>query len=587
MRKQALINVEETDIRVAMLEDGVLVELFIEDLHSRSKIGNIYKGRVEGIVPGLKAVFVDIGCAKNAFLHFSDVLAEFELPQRGRPERARRPPVRAAARVAADAASEDDEYIEPLYTDGESAATSEEELEDAEAGPQKRLPRRSRPLRVGDEMLVQVTKEEINDKGPRVTTYISLPGRYLVLMPFSSGGGGVSRRIEDMGERKRLRALLRALAPDNGSFIIRTAGLEQDEEAIRKDAEHMQRLWPQILRRASRCRAPARVHDDQEILTRVMRDNFGDDLDEILIDSKPAMRSLVRACQELVPSLCERIHYFESSASLFDTFEVEKQFEKALKRKVWLRSGGAIVIDETEAMTAIDVNSGKYVGHDDQDQVILKTNLEACRVIARQLRLRDLGGLIVIDLIDMNVREHEQQVLREMKRCLRADRAKWSLSDFSEFGLVEMTRKRVRRSLASAFYRPCPHCEGSGRVLSEAQLWKQLKYDLIAALEKQPVLGSVDIVVHSNLKTYMQANVVETLGALAGKYGVALHIVALQNCHNEHIEIVTHAKSVIEATAGAPSEPDVAAAAKGRKRGRKPAEKKLESASAAQDNALT
>src|SRR6185295_1145123 len=178
---------------------------------------------------------------------------------------------------------------------------------------------------------------------------------------------------------------------------------------------HLQRLWPAILRRAGKCRAPARVHDDQEILTRVVRDNFTDDLDEILIDSKPAMRGLLTACEDMVPSLCERIHYFESSASLFDTFEVEKQFEKALKRKVWLRSGGAIVIDETEALTAIDVNSGKYVGHDDQDQVILKTNLDACRGITRQLRLRDLGGLIVIDFIDMNSREHELQVLREFK----------------------------------------------------------------------------------------------------------------------------------------------------------------------------
>lgn len=568
MRKQVLINVEATDVRVAVQEDGTLVELFVEDNKSRSRVGNIYKGRVEGIVPGLKAVFVNIGAEKNAFLHFSDVLPEFDLPHRGRPERERRSPARIAADAADEDEDEDEEFVEPL---------EDEDAEEQAVQKQKRPPRRSRPLKVGEEILVQVTKEEISEKGARITTYISLPGRYLVLMPFSENSGGVSRRIEDAGERRRLRQILSDIKPEEGSFIIRTAGLEQDEDAIRRDAQLLQKNWQSILRKAGRGRAPVSVYDEQDILTRVVRDNFTEDLDEILIDSAPAMRGLFKACQEMIPELCNRIHFYDSPVNIFDTFEVEKQFQKALKRKVWLRSGGAIVIDETEALIAIDINSGKYVGQEDQDQVILKTNLEACRAVARQLRLRDLGGLVVIDFIDMNSREHEMQVLREFKRCLRSDRAKYSVSDFSEFGLVQMTRKRVKKSLASSFYRPCPYCEGSGRILSESQLWKELKYDLIAELEQAPKADSVDILVHSQLKTYMQQNVLEALTTLANKYQVALNVVASGDFHHEQVKIVKRWNS-------APRE--------NRERGRgsgggerKMTEKVLESVQSAQDNA--
>ena len=563
MRKQVLINVEETDVRVAMLEDGTLVELFVEDMASRSKIGNIYKGRVEGIIPGLKAVFVNIGLEKNAFLHFSDVLPEFELPMRGRPERSR--PVKSAEAIApdADSGTEEDDYIE--------SAIPTEHVE-----PERPKPR-SRQLQVGDEMLVQVTKEEISTKGPRVTGYVSLPGRYLVLMPYADSSGGVSRRIEDADERKRLRRILKEMQPERGSFIIRTAGLEQDEDAIRKDAEMLKETWHSVMRRSGKCRAPARVYDDQEILTRMARDNFSDDIDEILVDKKSAMRELIKTCQMLTPEIVSRIHYYDSPKSIFDTFEVEQQFQKALRRKVWLRSGGAIIIDETEALTAIDVNTGKYVGKDDQESAILKTNLEACRGVARQLRLRDLGGLVVIDFIDMAHRENELQVLRELKRCLRQDRAKFAISDFSNFGLVELTRKRVRKSLASSLYRPCPYCEGSSRIMNESFLWKHLKYELIPLLEKQPRPGSVDILVHSQFKTYLQQTMTDGLAMLAGRYQVALNIIGSPDFHHEEFKFVSHEATTVKEDA----KPDSAA-----KRGRRTAaEKKLETVQSAPDNA--
>jgi ribonuclease G len=250
----------------------------------------------------------------------------------------------------------------------------------------------------------------------------------------------------------------------------------------------------------------------------------------------------------MVPTLVDRIHYYDSPTNIFDTFEVEKQFQKALKRKVWLRSGGAIIIDETEAMTAIDINSGKFVGDEDQESVILKTNLEAARAIARQLRLRDLGGLIVIDFIDMGSRDHELQVLREFKRVLRSDRAKFSISDFSNFGLVEMTRKRVRKSLVHSLYRPCPYCGGSARILNESQMWKQLKYDLIAELEQTPDVERVEIMVHSQFKTYLQDNVLDALAAIAGRYGVGLNIIGCPEMHHEAIKFVKYLKSGAQET---------------------------------------
>lgn len=575
MLKQALINVEETDIRVAMLEDGALVELFVEDLTSKSKVGNIYKGQVEGIVPSLKAVFVNIGSERNAFLHFSDVLPEYELPQRGRPER--HPPAGVQNHHKQSEAGEDhnegEEYIDPLFLPPDEEW--EEEDEEADKAHKQPSPR-SKPLHVGDEILVQVTKDEISTKGPRITTYISLPGRYLVYMPQVQHKGGISRRIEDQNERRRLRLIMRELKPEQGSLIIRTAGLEQTEEAIRQDIVRLNENWKTIQRRVLHTRAPVLIYNDQDIVGRVVRDNFTDDLDEILIDSRGATRDLIQACQEMTPGLVDRIHLYDSPINIFDTFEVEKQFQKALRRKVWLRSGGAIVIDETEALTAIDINTGKSVGHEDQEQLILKTNLEACRAIARQLRLRDLGGLIVIDFIDMNQRENEKQVMREFKRCLKTDRAKYSVSDFSEFGLVQMTRKRVRMSLANAFFSACPYCEGSGRILSDAHLGKQLKYDLVAALEKDANICEVEIYVHAQLKQYLQTHLRQTLMEVANHYQVSIRVIAAPDYHHERMNIVTKLKSTVDKQGGSDSAPSP--------RSRRRSQKTLESETASADN---
>lgn len=530
MHKQVLINVEATDIRVAMLEDGQLVELFVEKFNGKAILGNIYKGRVEAIVPGLKAVFVNVGMEKNAFLHFDDVLEEYELPDRGKPERLH--PSRVAP-PPQPINAEDDDYIEPQDL-GEGAKAKEEEDD-----PELEMARpKAHPLKVGDTLLVQVTKETLGEKGPRVTSYLSVPGRYLVLMPFSANHGGVSRKIQDMDERRRLRDVLKSIQPKHGSFIIRTAGLEEDEAAIREDAQALQKTWREIIRKNMRMQAPAVVYDEGEILLRLVRDSLRNDVNEILVDSKEEMRNLIKVCEAMAPRLLPMIHIFQSPRNIFEVFEVEKQFQKALRRKVWLKSGGAIVIDETEALTAIDVNSGKYVGKEDQEEVILKTNLEACRGISRQLRLRDLGGLVVIDFIDMKSRENQQAVLRELRNCLRQDNAKYSMTDISEFGLVELTRKRVRKSLSHAIYRPCPYCQGTGKILEEAETWKLIKYSLLEELNKGDNVESVEIVVHSQMRTYLEKEVIEDIKGIVRRHKIKLNFVGRPDFHHEQFSLI-------------------------------------------------
>lgn len=567
MFKQVLINVEATDMRVAVLEDGMLVELFVEDFAQQTLLGNIYKGKVEGVVPGLKAVFVNIGQERNAFLHFSDVLQEYDLPSRGRPERlapsSNRSQEKSADKNGGDSGEEDD-YIDPQVLPGEG--------EDGEPGVE-RPARRSRPLRVGDSILVQVTKEPISEKGPRVTSYVSIPGRYLVMMPFSEHQGGVSRKIEDMEERRRLRDLLRGLEGDSGSFIVRTAGLEEEESAIREDHDALVKQWNLIKKKHLKANAPALIHNEQDIIQRLVRDTLRNDINEILIDSKQEMKGLVKAIDSMAPAMRDRVHLFESSKNIFDVFEVEQQFQKALRRKVWLKSGGFVVIDETEALTAIDVNSGKYVGSEDQHQVILKTNLEACRVVSRQLRLRDIGGLIVVDFIDMTNRDHQAQVLREFRSCLKRDNAKYAMTGLSEFGLVEMTRKRVRRSLVHSVYQLCPYCEGAGKILGKAQIWKRIKYDLIDQLNKDETMEAAEIAVHSSIRTYLESEVLDDIKIIARRHNVRLNFVGRQDYHLEQYTITKQAISTVQEE----EKPE------GRRR-RVPAKKGLESALTPHDN---
>lgn len=519
VKKQVLINVEDKDIRVAVLEDGQLSQLFIEQIDEKSIVGNVYKARVESIVPGLQAVFVNIGEARNAFLHFSDVSSEYGAASKGAPGRS-----------------------EPGSTPGRGVA---KEADGPEGAARKssatRSKKKRKEIKVGDSILVQASKEPIGAKGARVTSYISIPCRYLVLLPNSEkNGGGVSRRIEDEGERRRLRAILRDLKADEGSFIVRTAGLDHDEGEIRLDVKKSQKLWQRIRRSSAQQTAPSLIYDDHEILGRLVRDELTDDVDEIIIDSKPHARVLRRDLASMMPDVKDRVAvYDDTDQNLFDKYEVEHQFQKALRRKVWLKSGGHIIIDETEAMIAIDVNTGKFVGKDNQEETIFKTNLEAAEAAARQLRLREVGGLIVIDFIDMKDRENQKVLVRHFKDLLKRDRAKTAVGSLSEFGLLQMTRKRVRPSLANVIFGKCPYCKGSGRVLAERHIWKNIKYEMLAALRKTPKPRSLQITVHPDMRRYLENEMLEAARAIANRGRAALNFVENKDYHIEQYDVVS------------------------------------------------
>jgi len=498
MKLQYLVNVEKKDIRVAVLEDGNLVQLLIEPTEERSILGNIYKGVVSDVKPGIRAVFVDIGMDRNAFLHYDDIEPETVAFSLGHvPRREDKP-----------------QADKPGLPGGRSH-------------PEKTPSKGFDPtvaLRPGDPLLVQVTKEGIGQKGPRVSTNISLPGRYLVLLPFAQQEGGVSRKIEDVRERRRLRRILREILSPEKAYIVRTAGLDQPAEEIKRDVGFLDRTWRRIRQKGRSCRAPALVYNDHDILYRVVRDVVASTADEIRVDSRREFHQVRRWVSQMITNLTDRVFYYSNQLkNVFDEFEVEKQIQKALRRKVWLRSGGHLVFDEMEAMTAIDVNTGKYTGGRDQEKTVYRTNLEAARTIAHQLRLRDIGGLIVIDFIDMENKQHRKNLMAEFTCLLRQDKAKTSVLNISEFGLVEMTRKRVRQSLGGFFFTECPVCGGSGEVLTPEQIWRNIRRDLTARLSAPP-RPSFEIQVHPKQKDYIESEHNDCLCKWQSRYRIGISL---------------------------------------------------------------
>ncbi len=431
MGKEILANVEPHEVRVAVLEDGVLTGIFFE--RGEPLAGNIYKGRVASVLPGMEAAFVDIGLGRNAFLHVADVRSQ---------------------RIAAVGGGGD------------------EELED-QIG---RGPIAER-LRIGQEILVQVTKEPRGTKGARATTYVALPAHYLVLMPTVTGVG-VSRRIEHEQERKRLRAIAERLRPDGMGLIVRTAAEGIDERDLADDVRFLLTLWAQVTERARVSRAPAVLYQDLGLIRRVVRDLFTGDVDRFVVDAPREFEQVRELVGSFAPELRERIGLHPGPEPIFDAAGVEREIERALHRKVWLRSGGYVVFDRTEAATVIDVNTGKYVGKTDLATTILKTNLEAAREIARQIRLRDIGGIILIDFIDMDAEKHRRRVLAALQEAVRADRTKIHVIDLTGLGLVEITRKRVYQDLEELMRIPCPYCEGRGRVLSPQSVAVRVRREL-------------------------------------------------------------------------------------------------------------
>lgn len=470
MRQRIIINSTAQEARVALLENDALVEIHIERAQQRNIAGNIYKGRVARVLPGMQAAFVEIGLEKAGFIHVSDLFGGplpaglFEEDDHD------------------DAAPEDtleEEHDEDEQGAGNGAARKTVARRRRRERPEFHIPLEER-IKKNQEILVQVTKEPIGTKGCRLTSHISLPGRHLVYTPTVSHIG-VSRRIADSKERKRLRDIVQELRPPEGGFIVRTACEGLTKKEMHDDMRFLLKLWGGITKKAEGSSAPILLHDDMDVILRIIRDIFTTDIHEVVIDSARDYERAKEFVTTFLPRLSGRIKLHDRPEPIFDHYNIESQITKALDRRVYLKSGGHLVIDHTEALTAIDVNTGRFVGKKDQEETMLQTNLEAAKAVVEQLRLRNIGGLIIIDFIDMERAANRNKVTEALREALKKDKTRSSMRKISELGLVQMTRKRTRESLLRQLCDPCPYCEGKGylrsvpTVASEIlrQLWKE------------------------------------------------------------------------------------------------------------------
>jgi ribonuclease G len=492
--KRLLIEGDPHQTRVAVLEDDRLTEIHMERRKNRGVVGNVYKGRVSRILPGMQAAFVDIGLARDGFLYVGDVR---------------------------DAISDQDELSD--------ADPQTVEFPPAEIKPIEKL------LTEGQDLLVQVVKAPLPNKGARITTEITLPGRYAVFVP-TVRNLGISRRISDLDERERLRETLEAIAPPDGGLIVRTAGEGKSEADFVSDLEYLRGCWEEVQTAARENAAPSLLHEDSDLVLRAVRDRFTDDFAELLVDGTEAYERIVGFAAKVAPWLEERARLFEDEGSLFEQLGIEREIDAALKSKVWLKSGGYIVINPTEALVAIDVNTGRFVGRKNLESTVLQTNLEAVEEIVRQIRLRDLSGIIVVDLIDMAEAESREKVFAALQREMRKDRAKHQVLSLSDFGLVEITRKRSRENLSRILTRPCPECGGSGRILSLSTICLKLRREI---LSRGGRLGDRKLIVqvHPEVSWILETDHDDILEELRDALGDQLAIEADESLHHGQYNI--------------------------------------------------
>ncbi|MDJ0956966.1 MAG: ribonuclease G [Arenicellales bacterium] len=415
MSEEVLINITPQETRVAAVENGVLQEVHIERTQSKGIVGNIYLGKVVRILPGMQAAFIDIGLERTAFLHAADIDHREDNDHNG-------------------------------FTNTE---------------PQPAI---SELLKEGEDLVVQVLKDPLGTKGARLTTQTSIPARYLVYLPASTHIG-VSQKIEQVEDRERLRTLVFDLVENEtieGGFIVRTAADSATEEELQLDVRFLSKVWRRVQDRMKTTTAPALLHEDIPLAMRTMRDLVSDNVEKVRIDSKESYQKAVNFAKDLIPEVVDRIEYYPGERPIFDLYAVEDEIQRALENHVPLKSGGYLVIEQTEAMTTVDVNTGGFIGRKTLEETLFKTNLEAAQAIARQLRLRNIGGIIIIDFIDMEDAEHRRQVMRALDKALAKDRIKTFVTEMSTLGLVEITRKRTRESLERVLCEPCPVCKGRG-----------------------------------------------------------------------------------------------------------------------------
>lgn len=520
MNKELIVSSNRHETMAAILEDDQVAEIHVEREHQRGVVGNIYKGRVNKVLPGMQSAFVDVGLARDAFLYVSDVVdtsAEFE---------------RLEAGDGDDAPGEANGDAGRPRGNGRGRSS--------ERSAQKPAPQIQDLLKAGQDVLVQVVKEPLGTKGARVTSHASIPGRFLVFMP-TADNIGVSRKIDSREERSRLRGIVRQFREEHGftgGVIIRTAAAKRPKDDIEGDLRYFHELWSEMRGHMESRRAPAVIHHEESLVAKLIRDFLNDDFSAIRIDDAAEHARVVRLVERIMPGMVERVRHYAKTFPIFEEYGVQAEIDKAIRSKVWLKSGGYIVINQTEALVAIDVNTGRYVGKGGGglEDTIVKTNLEAAKEIVRQIRLRDLGGIIVADFIDMDDRKNRQKVAQAFERELRRDRAPSKTIQVSDFGLIIVTRKRVRQSLERQLTDPCPYCSGSAVIKSASTIC----YDLLAEVRKiGPELNghAVQLRVNPDIARILEQEQREVLRELERVLGRGVSVRPDVRLHHEQFDV--------------------------------------------------
>jgi ribonuclease G len=505
MTNELVINARPHETRVALVENGVVVELHVKRGSEQELVGNIYLGKVLRVLPGMQAAFINIGIDKSAFLYVTDVYNDLR-------------------------------YWEQIMLQEEDEGNNLETV----------IPSRMRfikesdiniegLLQEGQDILVQVSKEPLGTKGARATSHISLPGRHLVFMP-TVDHIGISRRIEDEKERIRLKKIMQKLRPPSAGFIVRTVSELAPKEKLKSEMEFLTKLWANIQRRRETSSAPSLLHKELTITLRAVRDLFTKEIDRLVIDSKEEYKLILEFIETFAPNLRYSIELYEGREPIFDAYGIDMEINRALEKKIWLKSGGYIVIESTEALTAIDVNTGSYVGKRNLEETIVKTNMEAVKEIAYQLRLRNIGGLIVIDFIDMNREADRERIFMTLKEALEKDRARTTILKMSELGLIEMTRKRTKEDINLFLTEPCLYCEGRGRLKSPTTIC----YDIFRDLEREWVSGEegkVYLLVNPEIEKVLKEEERYSVMELEKRINRRIVIIAKNDFHLEQYEI--------------------------------------------------
>ena len=509
MNKEIIINSSASQNRVAITEEGNLVDFFVDHPEKQRMVGDVYLGKVARVLPGIRAAFIDIGLKHDAFLHFSDIGERTE----------------ALQGIFED--DDDEDEIEGPKKEIDDNVSPNSTLEIARPEIPKEVEQKERiipKLKKGEELLIQIIKEPVQGKGVRVTSSISIPGRFCVLLPMDNKIG-VSKKITDFRERKRLRKIARGIIPKDCGLIIRTAAKDQSEEALSGDLKYLVKIWNELQNDAKKSTPPALLYKDLSTTISVIRDLFTPDVSKVYVDSKKLWKEIKNYLEFIQPALLDRIELYKDETPIFEAFKIEEQIKTLMGRKVPLPSGGHIVIDHTEAMVVIDVNSGRYAAKKEQELNSLKTDLEAAREIARQLRLRDIGGLIVVDFIDLEDEKNRKKIYDELKKEFKKDRAKTALLPMTEFGLIQITRERIRENILQSMNEVCPYCLGTGMLTKKSNLIHEIEHWL-KRYKLQGKHKSLTLKVHPSLEEKLTNGFLSILRKLELKYFIKIKLIS-------------------------------------------------------------